>query len=356
MSRAYVVKRGDNLSLIARRHGLGSWQEIYFHDDNAGFRRRRPNPNLIFPGDLVMIPGDGPPAPPQPPSPPGQSALERDLETYLNQNKQNDPVAFVARQTALVMLSETHVGRARKATFLADVAGIQTVPAPPQAVFHASEHYPNDPASQVAIQNFVFASTAQLTRARLHLPAAVRPFEPVLEVARRAPGHRMAIIAADTPAKDEDARHGGIHASFNMSIARHNTLHSLNTISRRSRGNFLIGAFHGGRLHDNGGSTPTTSQLLLAEGWQLVVVRITVNVVGGDLPDGTIVGGENLEMEPLGGTGTPFDLLPILNRVAGGSPFFADLRLTGSPFAQIKGAGRANVAFNSLFDFILHLP
>jgi hypothetical protein len=34
------------------------------HPDNAAFRIKRPNPNLIFPGDVVMIPGAGPPGPP----------------------------------------------------------------------------------------------------------------------------------------------------------------------------------------------------------------------------------------------------------------------------------------------------
>jgi hypothetical protein len=53
----YTVKPGDNLSAIARRFNVGSWQEIYNLPENAEFRRRRPNPNLIFPNDVVMIPG-----------------------------------------------------------------------------------------------------------------------------------------------------------------------------------------------------------------------------------------------------------------------------------------------------------
>lgn len=56
----YTVKKGDNLTHIARRFGIGSWRELYNHPRNAEFKRKRPNPNLIFPGDLLFIPGDEP--------------------------------------------------------------------------------------------------------------------------------------------------------------------------------------------------------------------------------------------------------------------------------------------------------
>jgi len=52
----YIVKTGDSLSKIAQRYGLKSWQEIYNHPSNAAFRARRPNPNLIHPGDKLTIP------------------------------------------------------------------------------------------------------------------------------------------------------------------------------------------------------------------------------------------------------------------------------------------------------------
>ena len=71
MSLPYTVKKGDTLSAIARRHGFKTWQEIYNHPDNEAFRRKRPNPNLIHPGDVLMLPGLGPePVPPSPPAPP----------------------------------------------------------------------------------------------------------------------------------------------------------------------------------------------------------------------------------------------------------------------------------------------
>jgi hypothetical protein len=52
----YVVKLGDNLSDIALKHGFGSWRELYEHPVNSALRSRRPNPNLICPGDRIQIP------------------------------------------------------------------------------------------------------------------------------------------------------------------------------------------------------------------------------------------------------------------------------------------------------------
>lgn len=63
MSTPYVVKSGDWLSKIAAAHGFSDWRDIYYHPDNAAFRAKRPDPDLIYPGDVVMIP-DQSPAPP----------------------------------------------------------------------------------------------------------------------------------------------------------------------------------------------------------------------------------------------------------------------------------------------------
>jgi hypothetical protein len=56
MATEYVVQHGDTLTKIATTHGLRSWRTIYFHPDNAEFRRQHPDPSLIRPGDRVMVP------------------------------------------------------------------------------------------------------------------------------------------------------------------------------------------------------------------------------------------------------------------------------------------------------------
>ncbi|MEX1232357.1 MAG: LysM domain-containing protein [Planctomycetaceae bacterium] len=58
----YNVKPGDTLSAIAFRHGIKSWRNLYNDPSNASFRVKRPNPNLIFPGDQINIPTVGPAA------------------------------------------------------------------------------------------------------------------------------------------------------------------------------------------------------------------------------------------------------------------------------------------------------
>ena len=56
MSGIYEAKQGDCLSSIAARFGFKSYHSIYDHPDNADFRKKRPNPNLLYPGDILHIP------------------------------------------------------------------------------------------------------------------------------------------------------------------------------------------------------------------------------------------------------------------------------------------------------------
>lgn len=52
----HVVKRGEWLSTIAEHYGFADWKIIYNHADNSAFRKLRPNPNVIEPGDKIFIP------------------------------------------------------------------------------------------------------------------------------------------------------------------------------------------------------------------------------------------------------------------------------------------------------------
>lgn len=56
MSQTHTVKPGEHLSLIAKRYGFADYRTIYDHPENQSLKRRRPDPNLIHPGDEVFIP------------------------------------------------------------------------------------------------------------------------------------------------------------------------------------------------------------------------------------------------------------------------------------------------------------
>lgn len=63
----YTVRAGDTLNLIARRFGTSV--------SAIALRNGIPNPNLIFPGQRLVIPNCKQPAPPPPPPPPGRCFL-----------------------------------------------------------------------------------------------------------------------------------------------------------------------------------------------------------------------------------------------------------------------------------------
>ncbi len=56
MATIHVVRQGECLSSIAYHYKLPNWRVIYDHPRNAAFKAKRPNPNLIYPGDEVYIP------------------------------------------------------------------------------------------------------------------------------------------------------------------------------------------------------------------------------------------------------------------------------------------------------------
>lgn len=52
----YTVKSGDWLDGIAKRNGLSSWKDIYYHEKNKPHREKRKDPNKLYPGDKLWIP------------------------------------------------------------------------------------------------------------------------------------------------------------------------------------------------------------------------------------------------------------------------------------------------------------
>lgn len=56
MARTHIVKQGECLSSIAKHDKFADWRLLYNHPQNVAFKRDRPNPNLICPGDKLFIP------------------------------------------------------------------------------------------------------------------------------------------------------------------------------------------------------------------------------------------------------------------------------------------------------------
>ena len=52
----YEIQQGDCLSSIAKAYGFADYQTIYQRPENADFRQKRPNPNIVCPGDVLFIP------------------------------------------------------------------------------------------------------------------------------------------------------------------------------------------------------------------------------------------------------------------------------------------------------------
>lgn len=62
MPITHVVQQGECFSKIAKRYGFADYKKVYEHPDNSDLRKKRPNPNLLFPGDKIVIPDQAPKA------------------------------------------------------------------------------------------------------------------------------------------------------------------------------------------------------------------------------------------------------------------------------------------------------
>jgi N-acetylmuramoyl-L-alanine amidase len=52
----HIVEQGEYFSSIAQKYGFTLGRTIYEHEQNAELRQRRPNPNILCPGDEVFVP------------------------------------------------------------------------------------------------------------------------------------------------------------------------------------------------------------------------------------------------------------------------------------------------------------
>ncbi|MFO0556067.1 MAG: peptidoglycan-binding protein [Polyangiaceae bacterium] len=56
MPSTHVVRQGECLASIADRYGFADWRRVYDHPSNTELRQARPDPHVLFPGDVVEIP------------------------------------------------------------------------------------------------------------------------------------------------------------------------------------------------------------------------------------------------------------------------------------------------------------
>ena len=59
MGTYHTVVQGEHLSSIAKKYGFSTYKTIWDHAQNAELKKRRQNPNVIFPGDRLFIPDKG---------------------------------------------------------------------------------------------------------------------------------------------------------------------------------------------------------------------------------------------------------------------------------------------------------
>jgi N-acetylmuramoyl-L-alanine amidase len=52
----HTVRQGDYLSKITKQYGFADWQTIWNDPQNADLKQKRKNPNVLYPGDQVVIP------------------------------------------------------------------------------------------------------------------------------------------------------------------------------------------------------------------------------------------------------------------------------------------------------------
>jgi Putative peptidoglycan binding domain len=52
----YTIQQGDCLNSLAKQRGFADFATLYHRPENAAFREKRTNPNIIFPGDVLFIP------------------------------------------------------------------------------------------------------------------------------------------------------------------------------------------------------------------------------------------------------------------------------------------------------------
>jgi N-acetylmuramoyl-L-alanine amidase len=110
MATVHTVRQGECLSSIARQYGFKDWQVLYDDPANAELKKRRPNPNLLYPGDLVAIPEPKPMTAQKPTGDWHDITLEREQARLKVQLMGLDGKALAGQDYELTVDGETRSG------------------------------------------------------------------------------------------------------------------------------------------------------------------------------------------------------------------------------------------------------
>ena len=59
-TQTHVVEPGETFPAIADKHGFPDWKPIWEAQANEAYRKQRPNPMVLLPGDIVTLPQSTP--------------------------------------------------------------------------------------------------------------------------------------------------------------------------------------------------------------------------------------------------------------------------------------------------------
>jgi len=296
----------------------------------------------------ALFPAPGPvPPEPKPPAP-----TEEEVTAFLSSHRRRDVVSVLIEQPAnMVVFGEVHIGQAHKAFLLHELIRTLARRRAPNAHFHASEQFFD--RHRPEIRRFLHATQSERAKLMFEIDPILRQFVPALSAAADFPEHRYDVLPAGsgisgTTPEGADARHEAIFAAFERSVHLHNTETASHITTRSSRGNFLLGAFHAARRHVQGRPAKTTTELLIDAGWEVLVIRLVV-----DLP--FVLPTDTDLLQGLDDATKKVDLLSVLRGAAGGRHMFADIRGSQSPFARLRRPG-VKLPYNQLFDAVMYLP
>jgi hypothetical protein len=52
----YKVAQGEGIKKVAKKHGFSSWETLWNDPGNEELRKKRKNPGVLHPGDLIFVP------------------------------------------------------------------------------------------------------------------------------------------------------------------------------------------------------------------------------------------------------------------------------------------------------------